>query len=148
MKSKLTPGSVFCVSPRQGQGSQPKLSIGFFFSLAITVCETRIKIYLSSVLKKNFDDSLETTLNGSKFRFISFYCRSTDSFEKSPWVSTGVCFLQKRSQVLLLHNKPNMALKSCYSISQPISQPFLFTRGNKKIIQLLNSLNEVYIPFF
>lgn len=31
-----------------------------------------------------------------------------------------------------LHNKPNMALKSCCSISQPILQPFLFTRGNKK----------------
>lgn len=140
MKSKLTPGSVFWVIPCQGQGKLAEIiPLAFFFSffpLQILLFKVRIELYVSSVLKY-FDGSLQTASNRSKCRFINTLCRirNTGQFEKSLWISTRVCFPQKRYRVLfLLHNKTNMAVKSFCSISQPILQPFLFMRQEKKSI--------------
>lgn len=144
MESKLTPGSVFCVIPCQGQGKPAQIMplaclfvffFSSFFPLLVLLFKVRIELYLSSVLKYS-NGSLQTALKGSQCRFVNTRCRIgyIGQFEKSSWVSRHVCFPQKSYPVLLLlRNKPNMALKSSCSISQPILQPFLFMKGGKKI---------------
>lgn len=115
----------------------------FFLFGQISLFNIRIELHLCSVLKY-FCATLQPTWNSSEHQFINSYCRISKSVHfqmKSPSLSR-VCFLGERDQVLiLLHNETNMAMKSSYSISQPILLPFLFTMGGK-IIQVLNFLNK------
>lgn len=105
------------------------------FSLWIKIFETEIELYLSSVLKKNFDDSLETTLNRSKFKFflLILTVELVVLTNLSPWMSTRVCFLQKRYQVHLLCTiNPTWLWRAAAALVSLFSSHFYSQGGIKK----------------
>lgn len=148
MKPKSTPDSTFCVLPAQGEGRLPQtMPLAFFFLLTFAdlLFKVRIEPCLSSLLKY-FEDSCQTPLNRTKSRFVN-RIRSSGPFEESPWISMWFVSCRRGTEFLFCAIKPVWLWRaSAALVSQFCS--FFYSQRKKKKIQLLNSLNEVYLPLF